>query len=286
MQSGPGQLGLTRNNSQVGGALRQSFSHSHAKTVGERSRANGARKDWIDLEDSSQEEDLEGRRLDGRTPSDLGLVRIDSYDGLRVPSFDDPNGTTIQRLQASTRLENIPLDAEVVAEDMGEGAADNAPSAAAEVDGNAAAHTESSTRHRFARLNKRRLTGNTGASFQRRTRPNRAPIANQTAAVEPKAGAQNENDEIWAERKQKRLNKIEEMKGQSMKAEYESMSKLRAEGQLGVAAPTTPDAHDRSLSKRDWEQKMMDWRQALKKLTQTSGISESVAAPKTSDVTA
>lgn len=78
-------------------------SPNQAKTLGQRRKANNAeRVDWADVEDSDLEEQP---ALEGRTPSDLGLVRYDSYDlGLeRVPSFDNPNSETLGRLK-NTRV--------------------------------------------------------------------------------------------------------------------------------------------------------------------------------------
>ena len=41
------------------------------------------------------------------------------------------------------------------------------------------------------------------------------------------------------------------------------MSGMRERGKLGTAAPSTPDANNRQVSKRKWESLVMHWRWSL-----------------------
>jgi hypothetical protein len=90
-----------------------------------------------------------------------------------------------------------------------------------------------------------------------------AAMQPNSTVLEP-AGAVNEED--WQRRHVKRLNVIHTIK---TTAEYQTMSHLRAEGLLGTAAPATPNAHDRMISKRKWESVVMHWRNDLRQYTRT-----------------
>merc|ERR1711879_1043214 len=116
-------------------------------------------------------------------------------------------------------------------------------------------------RHRFLRNKWNRIPS---SSSQRSKRQHRGQ-SSATAAEETRGGAQNENDDEWEKRRTKRLRRVQEVKATS---EYGNMSKLQEESRLTGPAPGTPDANDRELSKRNWEEKVMHWRQALKALPQ------------------
>ncbi len=66
------------------------------------------------------------------------------------------------------------------------------------------------------------------------------------------------SDEDWARRHQKRLEVVTSIKATSA---YEAMAFLRSQG---AAAPSTPDAYDRQISKRKWEAAAMRWRSELR----------------------
>ena len=83
------------------------------------------------------------------------------------------------------------------------------------------------------------------------------------------------DEEEWQKRNEKRLRLVSQIKDT---LEYGRMSDERAQlgtaapstpriAQHGTATPRTPDANDRQLSKRSWEQQVMCWRNALKKYT-------------------
>merc|ERR1712118_62497 len=74
-------------------------------------------------------------------------------------------------------------------------------------------------------------------------------------------------EEDWHRRNAKRVKVVEAIK---TTPEYETMSGLRAQGQL-VCAPSTPNAHDRSVSQRKWEAEVMQWRNGIKELRAASG---------------
>ena len=48
--------------------------------------------------------------------------------------------------------------------------------------------------------------------------------------------------------------------------EYRSLQADREAGDDMDAIPDTPNPHDREISKRSWEKKVMDWRNALRSL--------------------
>ena len=71
----------------------------------------------------------------------------------------------------------------------------------------------------------------------------------------------NLTDEDWQKRNLKRLQVVD---GTKSTPEYQRMSGLRERGELGTAAPSTPDANDRQVSKRRWESLVLDWRASLR----------------------
>ena len=71
----------------------------------------------------------------------------------------------------------------------------------------------------------------------------------------------NLTDEDWQKRNLKRLQVVN---GTKSTPEYQRMSGLRERGELGTAAPSTPDANDRQVSKRRWESLVLDWRTSLR----------------------
>lgn len=85
-------------------------------------------------------------------------------------------------------------------------------------------------------------------------------------------------DEDWQRRHEKRLNVIQSIK---TTLEYEAMATLRSQGALAGAAPTTPDANDRQISKRKWEAEVMHWRNDLRHYTRAPSA---VATPARSSV--
>mmetsp|Transcript_14361 Transcript_14361/g.23476 ORF Transcript_14361/g.23476 Transcript_14361/m.23476 type:complete len:310 (+) Transcript_14361:66-995(+) len=87
-----------------------------------------------------------------------------------------------------------------------------------------------------------------------------------TGGDTPMADAGN-TEEDWQRRHEKRTNVVQSIKTTT---EYEVMLKLREEGKLGASAPRTPDGNDRSISKRKWEQEVMQWRNALRNFTRAS----------------
>ena len=70
-------------------------------------------------------------------------------------------------------------------------------------------------------------------------------------------------DEDWQRRHEKRLRVVD---GTKSTLEYQRMSDKRERGELslGTAAPSTPDANDRQVSKREWERLVMNWRMSLR----------------------
>ena len=71
----------------------------------------------------------------------------------------------------------------------------------------------------------------------------------------------NLTDEDWQKRNLKRLQVVN---GTKSTPEYQRMSGMRERGELGTAAPSTPDPHDRQVSKRKWEALVMHWRRSLR----------------------
>lgn len=281
-------------------------SPDQAKTLGERRKANNAeRVDWADVEDSDIEEQP---ALEGRTPSDLGLVRYDSYDlGLeRVPSFDNPNSETLGRLK-NTRvskknddevLQEAPTNpasessgasansAQMVSSDASASmvrsvsssnvslALRSLASASVNTSADAASTASSTPRHKFGAFgrNKRRqpqdratLTNTQGnsQSVQSESRPKKMAAPRSRVTTPHLAGARNDDDAEWEQRKAKRLKVVQDTK---TTVEYQTVARLKADPKIDTTnAPGTPDATDRNQSKRDWEKRVMDWRHALGK---------------------
>jgi hypothetical protein len=75
-------------------------------------------------------------------------------------------------------------------------------------------------------------------------------------------------DGDWARRRQKRLDIVIRIKSTS---EYKAVALLRSQG---TAAPSTPDAYDRQISKRNWEAKALRWQKDLSVFVQNISLDE------------
>lgn len=255
-----------------------------AQTIGERNSANGVKKPcWADLADSSAEDLLDEPNFGTGTQ----LLNTDSYLDTPDPSFDLPNGSVLCNLGAAIALSRADRD---WLPPQQASAAWQPNRAAPEFNPEVASNASSTARHRFLR-NKRRvpIVGAFGVD-NKRPRQTLSLAAATSAASRPLAmeesrgGAQNstavegpgggDTEEDWQRRHTKRLNVVQSVK---TTPEYGNMSRLRAEGSLGDAAPGTPDAHARIISKRKWEADVMHWRHALRRYTLAAPSSETPA---------
>lgn len=117
--------------------------------------------------------------------------------------------------------------------------------------------------NRLASLKENSATTITDAEF--RTSPQESSLSEsqQSAAVENQSEASSED---WQHREEKRRKAVVIVKAtpeyQSWSAQVERNPQLRCAA--GTPAPRTPDASDRAVSKRRWEQEVQSWRAALK----------------------
>jgi len=78
------------------------------------------------------------------------------------------------------------------------------------------------------------------------------------------------SEEDWQRREEKRQAAVAAIKDS---AEYRALQASRGQGRSTTAVPGTPDANDRETSKRSWEAKVMQWRNALKEWSQHDHMS-------------
>lgn len=91
---------------------------------------------------------------------------------------------------------------------------------------------------------------------------------NVKGAAAPKSEAREEADE-WLRRNERRRSAVAAIKG---KPEYEHMAGLRDTGALpSNEVPLTPDPDDSTVSKRQWEASVMQWRATLRELAKAVG---------------
>lgn len=237
--------------------------HSAPQTIGERNDASGVRPSWADLRDSSCEDFLDSQ------PAPPPLLHTDSYVETPEPSFDLPGGSVLCNLQAATALGSDVWQPNAAAPEF-------VPEA-----GSPPVQAPAAVRHRFRQKRRAPTTGAvTYAPIGKRLRQEeplrdlngqrhlngsedfRAAQPNSTA---PEASAE-VTEEDWQRRHDKRTNVVQSIK---TTLEYEIMVGLRDRGQLGNAAPRTPDAHDRVISKRKWESLVMHWRNDLRQYTRS-----------------
>jgi len=250
------------------------------QTIGERNDASGVRPLWADLKDSSCEDFLDSQPALPSLP-----LHTESYIETPEPSFDHPDGSVLCNLHAATALNSRqPVSVAVAAVEADQriarqGSAAWQPSAAA---AKFMPEASSSVRHRFRR--KRRVSSNRigarGTNLEskrpRQEEPLRDPSGQRhingiedLGALQPNLsaiGTETCTDEDWQRRHEKRTNVVQSIK---TTLEYETMRGLRDQGQLGGAAPSTPDAHDRMISKRKWESLVMHWRNDLRQYTRS-----------------
>lgn len=274
-----------------------------AQTIGERTEARRARICWADLRDSSCE-DL----LDSQPAVPAAPLHDDTYIETPEPSFDHPQGSILMNLGRATALDEEELPPASSTWQPNAAAPTFVPTFQPAAGINAAAPTfvqtfppaagvassssgpsnqegtASLARHRFR--HKRPSTGALGSRLaSKRPRQGSGQAGNGTlpeaaaAASESTAGGQQNPDDIpaggvseedWQRRHEKRVNVIT---GIRSTLEYETMAAARSAGKLGASAPTTPDPHDRRISKRKWETTVMQWRNDLRGYTRAPGSS-------------
>lgn len=84
----------------------------------------------------------------------------------------------------------------------------------------------------------------------------------EDALASPASPNPNEDVEDWERREDKRVKAIDMVKGTSLY--QDAHTQVRAsDPNCGTRAPTTPDPHDRAMSKRKWERVVLEWRAAL-----------------------
>merc|ERR1711871_1512731 len=92
-----------------------------------------------------------------------------------------------------------------------------------------------------------------------------ANVAADSQAQQQEAAAMPEpalplSEEDWNRRNTKRLNVVRSTK---TSPEYAALTRLRDQG---VPCPTTPNANDRSISKRKWESLVINWKREMHSL--------------------
>jgi len=248
---------------------------------------------WADLHDSSCEDCLESQM----PPP---VLNTDSYIETPEPSFDHVDGSVLHNWKAATALNSTsPPAAPVAPQDMvfwqpnplatkfipavfhpavpllcdqgrlfAEAPEQAAVSTMVQVQDvrpreDVVPSTTPVSRHRFR--HRRRdftLSARGGHLRNKRVRNDDTRGSQANSTVDEFI-----TEEDWHRRNAKRVKVVEAIK---TTPEYETMSGLRAQGQL-VCAPSTPNAHDRSVSKRKWEAEVMQWRNGIKELRAASG---------------
>jgi len=116
---------------------------------------------------------------------------------------------------------------------------------------------------RLASLKENSATMITDAELRTSPQESSLPESQHSAAVENQSEASSED---WQHREEKRKKAVVIVKAtpeyQFWSAQVERNPQLRCAA--GTPAPRTPDASDRAVSKRRWEQEVQSWRAALK----------------------
>merc|ERR1712048_1496250 len=90
-----------------------------------------------------------------------------------------------------------------------------------------------------------------------------------TGASGPGPSLPDATEEVWQRRIQSRHDAVAIIKESP---EYQSFTSYKAEAERrGIVVPRTPDATDRSVSKRRWESKALQWRTGLRQWSQAEG---------------
>eukprot|EP00930_Biecheleria_cincta_P043491 TRINITY_DN29862_c0_g1_i1.p1 TRINITY_DN29862_c0_g1~~TRINITY_DN29862_c0_g1_i1.p1 ORF type:complete len:278 (-),score=49.68 TRINITY_DN29862_c0_g1_i1:162-995(-) len=117
--------------------------------------------------------------------------------------------------------------------------------------------------NRLASLKENSATTTTDAELRASPQESSMPESQPSAAVENQSEVSSED---WQHREEKRRKALVIVKAtpeyQFWSAQVDQNPQLRCAA--GTPAPRTPDASDRAVSKRRWEQEVQSWRAALK----------------------
>lgn len=223
-----------------------------------------ARPRWADMADSSQEAPFES------SPADAPVAE-DSYRSAPISDLESSKTGINGRLKSAANLE-APKDFAFLLRGSAQRGDSRTSAVAPEfvpimraAGEDCASSTSGSTtggrvacagpsRRGSARSSKRRESD--AASSQ-------AP-AGKRAKGEP-AGS----EEDWQHREEKRYRALNIVKASE---EYQTFAAARANGTICDTEPKTPDAKDRSITKRSWEKEIQHWRLGLRKWSETASL--------------